>query len=232
MGTNSWSRVIGSAIETARKKAGVSAVQLSAACEPYGATIHRVAISKIEAGDRDVTLPELAAIAAVLDIPPMALLFPDVLVTTEVMPGLEMAGTDALGWFSGLGSCRPMYLSMDGSEPELIWVDQIRVPDESWSIRLVEIEQSIKEQIRQLRRVESVPENPSMSKNQKAIRNENIEHAQRVLQLLKDDWEDAVFGQLADKYGLGNVPDGAYDSDRIAHIEALFADRDDVDDDA
>ncbi|MBN7402838.1 helix-turn-helix transcriptional regulator [Mycobacteroides abscessus subsp. abscessus] len=230
MEANLWGVTIGKAIEAARKKAGLSAVQLSASCAEYGTPVHRVAISKIETGDRDVTLPELVAIAAALETPPLALLFPDVLVPIQLFPGLEVVGTEALGWFSGLGTDSPFYASIDHGPPELLWVYQPQIPVESWSIRLVQIEEAIKAQLHHLHRMESTAvESPLLSDKQRAIRAAEVDHARRVLQLLKDDWTDVVYDQLARKYGVGRVPAGAYDPDRIDSIEERLTDIDSPD---
>lgn len=222
-----WGVTIGKAIEAARKKAGLSAVQLSASCADYGTPIHRVAISKIETGERDLTLPELISIAAALETPPLALLFPDVLLPMQLLPGLEVPGTEALGWFSGLGTDMPWYVSVDQEPAELLWVYRQPVPVESWAVQLVQIEEAIKAQLHHLHRVESVPgDSPHLSEKQRAIRRAEVDHAQHVLQLLKDDWTDVVYEQLARKYGFGNVPADAYDRDRIEAIEERMAEID------
>ncbi|MBE5506951.1 helix-turn-helix domain-containing protein [Mycobacteroides abscessus] len=235
METNSWGVTIGKAIEAARKKAGLSAVQLSAACADYGTPIHRVAISKIETGDRDLTLPELISIAAALETPPLALLFPDVLMPMQLFPGQEVVGTEALGWFSGLGTDMPWYVSISGAPAELLWVYRQPAPVESWAIQLVQIEEAIKAQLHHLHRVEAVAiDSPHLSEKQRAIRRAEVDHAQRVLQLLKDDWTDVVYEQLRRKYGLGRVPAGAYDPDRVEAIEKRLTEIDapDTDSDA
>ena len=58
---------IGSAIRSTREMQHVSAVKLAARATELGFPIHRVAISKLESGERAVTLPELIVLAAALN---------------------------------------------------------------------------------------------------------------------------------------------------------------------
>ena len=111
---------VGHAIQRARKKAGLSAVQLSDRVGELGVPIHRVALGKIETADRDVTLKELIAIATALEVAPMHLLFPNALEPVRVLPDVEMDGLGALGWFFGMGgtmrgtAIRRMFAPDDG----------------------------------------------------------------------------------------------------------------------
>lgn len=222
---DAWHRAlakrIGEAVAARRKELGMTAQQLATRCSEFGAPIHRTTITKIENGRPRFDLGELIVLGAALDRAPIALLFPDVLVPIELLPGLEVIGTEALGWFSGLGTDSPVYGKFDdNSEPALEWAWRSGIPAESWSFRLVGIEEAIKEQVRQLAIVESVPDSPAMSEKQKAIREENVNHARRVMKLLKDDWHDTVYGQLIRKYGgPQNIPDDAYPRDRLALLE-------------
>ena len=58
---------LGEAIATARKSRGMSAVKLAEATEQIGVPLHRVAITRIEAGKQVVTVPELVALGVALD---------------------------------------------------------------------------------------------------------------------------------------------------------------------
>ena len=96
------SRRIGAAIHDAREAQDVSAVKLAARTADLGYPIHRVAISKLESGERDITVPELVILAAALNTVPLALLLTDAAdATTEILPGREMTGAAAIGWFTG-----------------------------------------------------------------------------------------------------------------------------------
>lgn len=101
---------IGKAIADARKKAGLSAVKLS---ERTG--IHRVAITKIEQGERDVTIPELVKLARALTVPPIQLIYPGLPDrSVEAWPGVEVRAIVAAQWFSGETT-----LFDDGNETDL-----------------------------------------------------------------------------------------------------------------
>jgi transcriptional regulator with XRE-family HTH domain len=110
------SRRIGAAIRDARKAENVSAVQLAARTAELEYPIHRVAISKLESGERAITLPELVILAAALNTVPLALLLPDTAdATIQVLPGNEMTGADAIGWFTGTTSATPAGVKRDPS---------------------------------------------------------------------------------------------------------------------
>ncbi|MCX2710791.1 hypothetical protein [Mycolicibacterium sp. J2] len=68
-----------------------------------GRPVHRVALPKIEGGERDITVQELVGLAAALDISPLTLLVPNVLAEVEILPGVEVQGVDVLGWWTGAG---------------------------------------------------------------------------------------------------------------------------------
>ncbi|MDZ7884753.1 MAG: helix-turn-helix transcriptional regulator [Mycobacterium sp.] len=104
-GGSTW-RGVGDAISDARAKAGLSAVQLSNRTRDLGIPIHRVAISKIEAGERDMTVSELIVLAVALDTAPVMLLFPGPYGSDDqngrVLPDMVMTKFDAAQWVSGL----------------------------------------------------------------------------------------------------------------------------------
>lgn len=80
----------------------MSARALSERCAALGYPIARSTLASIENGDRrSVTLPELAAIAAALDVPPVALLYPLDVDEVEVLPGEKVPPFGAIQWFAG-----------------------------------------------------------------------------------------------------------------------------------
>ncbi|PND55522.1 hypothetical protein CRM90_22485 [Mycobacterium sp. ENV421] len=98
--------MVGSAIQAARegnRGRGLRVSPLAERTKELGAPVHRTALPKIESGERDITITELVGLAAALDVPPLSLLFPDVLAEIEVLPGKRMDGLSALGWFIGMG---------------------------------------------------------------------------------------------------------------------------------
>ena len=110
------SRRIGAAILAAREAQDVSAVKLAARTVELGYPIHRVAISKLESGKRDITVPELVVLAAALNTVPLALLLPDAAdATIQILPGSEMTGAAAIGWFTGTTSTTPAGVTRDQS---------------------------------------------------------------------------------------------------------------------
>ena len=92
----------GRAVRVARANNGWTAAELSARTAAAGFPIHRIAISKIENGQREgkVDLAEVISLATALGITPVQLLFPDD-GRVEVWPGVEMSNPEALQWFSG-----------------------------------------------------------------------------------------------------------------------------------
>lgn len=91
-------------------------MKLAARTGDLGYPIHRTAIAKIESGERVVTIPELFVLSAALSVPPLALIFPNVLASIDVLPGRRMRGLSAMGWFIGWGvSIGPRSQSQDYS---------------------------------------------------------------------------------------------------------------------
>lgn len=90
-------------VRTARRRRGWTAAELGAAMTRVGVQWDRFAVTKLENGKRKtLTLTELAALARVLEIPPVLLLFPlGHAEQVEVLPG-QIVGTWAgLKWFTG-----------------------------------------------------------------------------------------------------------------------------------
>lgn len=130
--SSDWPRAlsarIGAAIRTTREQQHISALKLSERTRALGYPVHRNAIAKMEDGDRDITVPELVAIAAALNTVPLALAMPvvvpgaEIIPATddhpavddpasappvEVLPGRSMPPAAAIGWFTGRGPSNP-----------------------------------------------------------------------------------------------------------------------------
>ncbi|MEB3062469.1 helix-turn-helix domain-containing protein [[Mycobacterium] zoologicum] len=96
---------VGVAVQAARKAAGMTAVQLSQRTRDLGFPVSRAAISKIEANVRagKLDVSELLVLAAALDVPPLALLFPDLPAgRVEMLPDQDVSSLEAFLWASGL----------------------------------------------------------------------------------------------------------------------------------
>lgn len=95
--------IVGAAISKARKAAGMTASAASARMTELGVPIHRVALSKIESGERSATVNELLVIAIAFNTSPAALLFGHALVDgeVEIIPDLKASAIVAVQWFSG-----------------------------------------------------------------------------------------------------------------------------------
>lgn len=81
----------------------MSAQQLADACTDLGVPIQRSVLANLESGRRtNLSVPELLALAQVLQVPPLLLLVPlgraD---KVEMTPGADVPTTDALLWLTG-----------------------------------------------------------------------------------------------------------------------------------
>lgn len=81
----------------------MSAQQLADACAELGHPIPRSVLANLESGRREtISVPELLVLAQALRVAPMRLLVPlghaD---AVELLPGVEVATTDALRWLRG-----------------------------------------------------------------------------------------------------------------------------------
>lgn len=88
----------------ARQAAGLTMGELAHGCVDRGyPDIKEQTIKNLEAGRRaSITIVDLIALADVLGVPPIALLFPlGADATVEVLPGREVSTWDALAWFTG-----------------------------------------------------------------------------------------------------------------------------------
>ncbi|WP_285031981.1 helix-turn-helix transcriptional regulator [Mycolicibacterium sp. lyk4-40-TYG-92] len=98
-----WRKRIGKALEDARKRSGLSAVQLSARTRELQVPVHRVAITKLESGERDITVAELLVLAMALNTAPVGLLCPGPYgKNVALLPGVETSQFVAAQWISGL----------------------------------------------------------------------------------------------------------------------------------
>ena len=97
-----WSRRIGENVRRLRKHRALSAQQLSDRCAELGYVVPRSTIANLESGRRTtVPVQEVAVLAAALEVPPMAVLFPVVEPndTLEVLPGVNVLGVEGAWWF-------------------------------------------------------------------------------------------------------------------------------------
>lgn len=95
---------VGLAIKAARH--GRSAAWLSDRTAELGYRISPTVIAKLDSGHRGTVLgvAELLILAAALDVPPLALLFPDLPAgRVETLPGQRMSSMDAYLWATGIG---------------------------------------------------------------------------------------------------------------------------------
>lgn len=81
----------------------MSAQQLADACTELGGDMPRTVISNLENGRRtNVSVAEVALLAAALQVPPTVLVFPVGYVdTVEPMPGRAMSPMEAADWWNG-----------------------------------------------------------------------------------------------------------------------------------
>jgi transcriptional regulator with XRE-family HTH domain len=112
--------VVAAQVRRYRLEHKMSAQRLADRCEELGFAIPRPVLSNLENGRRDsITLAELLTLAAVLDVPPAALMTPlgrQELV--EILPDLDVPPPDAAAWIAGEAK-----LTAAGSDPEAKWLD-------------------------------------------------------------------------------------------------------------
>jgi len=91
------------ALRRYRKERGLSAQDVADACAALGHEIPRSLIANLENGRRaSIDLAEFLVLARVLDVPPVALLFPpDSAAAVEVLPGQTVSMWDAIAWVTG-----------------------------------------------------------------------------------------------------------------------------------
>jgi hypothetical protein len=170
--TTEWSATIGAAIEARRRKRGLKWASLSDVTREMGRPTHRVALGKIERGERDISVMELVGIAAALQLPPLGLLFPDIRQDVEIFPGNPVRGSDALGWFTGTG---------DHSQQDATGIQL--------ALQLVTTEKTLNIQRHNLLQAERGPEVLEMSDEMRAYEAKNAERAREQIALLEAERE-------------------------------------------
>ncbi len=183
-------RSIGRAVKREREALGLSAVRLAAKTRELGVPIHRVALGKIEDGDRDVTAQELLVIAAVLDVSPLRLMFANVLEPVDILPGLKLPGLDALGWFVGTWDLRGPEPS-GGLDPNALFGGDSIV---GLAVRMAEVENRLRVQRHNLAQSERLLElhsagSVSVVDGMAAHTRKDVEHALSQIELLEAERE-------------------------------------------
>jgi len=97
-----WSTGIGQRIGAERRKAGLTGDQLAERTGELGYLIPRATIANIESGRREqVSVQEVAVLAAALGVPPTVLVFDVAAAEVELMPGRVEPGIAAAEWWAG-----------------------------------------------------------------------------------------------------------------------------------
>ncbi|MEF9456045.1 helix-turn-helix transcriptional regulator [Mycobacteroides abscessus] len=170
---------IGKSVSSARGEAMVSQEELA---RRVGWS--RNGVANLETGRAsNPRVSVLLKIAAALDVPPMRLLFPNVLLPVEILPGVVMSGIDALGWFTGTGAARP-------GQPTSVLHSGDSVMQ--LAMRLVEVEQTLEIQRQNLAQHESGPSLLNMSSAMKRYEREQADHARRQIELLEAERKELV----------------------------------------
>lgn len=168
-----WNEQIGRAVWRHTKRAGFSNNSLWEKTRELGRPVHRVAIAKISTGHRDLTVQELVGLAAALQVPPLALLFPDVREAVELFPGNPVDGVDALGWFTGAGD----HPQQDSSAIQLasaLVANEVALKNQRHN--LFQHERGL-----ELEEAGSISMVPGMREHEQ----ENVEHARRQIKFLE-----------------------------------------------
>ncbi|MFE3378670.1 helix-turn-helix domain-containing protein [Streptomyces anulatus] len=97
------SRTIAGEVRRHRLECGMSAQQLSDACGQLGMALPRTVISNIENNRRgNVTVAEVAVLAAALGVAPTALVYPaGYAAAVEQLPGRTLPPLEAADWWNG-----------------------------------------------------------------------------------------------------------------------------------
>jgi transcriptional regulator with XRE-family HTH domain len=181
------SRRIGAAIQAAREAQDVSAVKLAARTAELGYPIHRVAISKLESGKRDITVPELVIVAAALNTVPLALLLPGTVdETIEILPGREMTGAAAIGWFTGTTSATPPGVTRDRAVTSRLEL----------TMRLNEVNEHLSIQLHNLFQTESSLKTFAMPDALRDHQLEVVKHTRKLVESLENQ-RDSILHMLA-----------------------------------
>ena len=151
----------------------MSAVKLATRTAELGYPVHRVAISKLESGERDITVPELVILAAALDTVPLALLLSDEAV--EILPDNKMTSAAAIGWFTGTTSATPAGVTHDRSTTSRL----------DLTMRLNEVDEHLHVQRNNLLQSESGPRVLTMPDELRAQMEETAQRAREWIESLE-----------------------------------------------
>jgi transcriptional regulator with XRE-family HTH domain len=113
-------RTVAGEVRRYRREHGLSAQQLADRCANLGVDVSRATIADLENGRRAaISVAELLALAAALEVAPVLLVFPlGRQETVEALPGRDVPTWEAAMWFCGDGDLR---LSTAGWE--VLWND-------------------------------------------------------------------------------------------------------------
>lgn len=177
-------RSVADAARARRNELDLTAAELSNRTTA-GKPLSRAVISDLETGrKRTLEVTELVTLAASLELSPLSLLFPNVVDNVEILPDISIPGTDALGWFLGIGDAGP-------GEPR----NPFRFGDSAMhlAIRLVEVERTLRVQEHNLYQYERGPEIFNMSDRMREAEKAKAAHAQKQIELLSAEREDLLF---------------------------------------
>jgi hypothetical protein len=178
-------RRIGAAIRAAR--GDVSVVKLAARTTELGYPIHRVAIAKLEAGERAITVPELVILAAALNTVPLALLLPGAPdETIEILPTNEMTGAATIGWFTGTTSATPAGVTRDRAATSRLEL----------TMRLNEVNEHLEIQRHNLFQTESSLQTFTMPDGLREHQQETVKHTRELVESLEQQ-RDSILHMLA-----------------------------------
>jgi hypothetical protein len=144
--------------------------------------VHRVSLPKLERGERDITITELVGLAAALNMPPIALLFPDILAEVEVLPDKQMNGLAAFGWFIGAGHTVGLIWDESYSPDGVQTSGAMRIP-----LELLRIEASLAQQRHSLLQSERGPEVLSMPDALRDRAKEDAARTREAIGLLEEE---------------------------------------------
>lgn len=176
-------RSVADAVKIRRRELDLTAAEVSNRTS-VGKPLSRAVISDLETGrKRTLEVSELITLAASLELSPMSLLFANVLTEVEILPEISIPGTDAMGWFLGIGDALPGA----SANPFRLGDDAMHV-----AIRLVEVERTLRVQQHNLFQHERGPEVLGMSERMRQAEQEQAAHSRKQIELLEDERRDLV----------------------------------------
>jgi transcriptional regulator with XRE-family HTH domain len=92
---------VGAEVRRLREDRGWTGDELADRLRAVGLDFTQAAVVNLEGRRQTVALHELVALAAVFEVPLLALVFPDPAADVELLPGRETDGVRALAWASG-----------------------------------------------------------------------------------------------------------------------------------